>query len=159
MDKTALRNVLGLALLASVFGLGCGQQGGGGAKTYPVSGIVTYRGQPVEGATVAFQSSTGAEGAFGVSDASGKYSLTTFTSGDGAVPGQYKVKVFKYQGAEGGAAAADQDSDDYVPPTEGAAEPTATQNVLPAKYADPNTSGLTATVGEEKNSLDFDLQD
>jgi hypothetical protein len=158
MYKITLRNLIGAALIGSVLALGCGQQDSNRPKTYPVTGMVTYKGQAVEGATVAYQPTAGKKGATGVTDAAGRYSLTTFTSGDGAVPGQYKVKIVKVKAAEG-VAAADQDSEDYVAPTEGQPEVGKSENLLPANYADPNQSGLTATVGEDKNSIDFDLQD
>jgi hypothetical protein len=160
MYKMTLRGLFGAALLGWVLGLGCGEGGGDRPKTYSVSGTVTYNGEAVEGATVAFQPAAGGQGAFGVTDAAGRYSLTTFSSGDGAVPGQYKVKIVKHKGGEG--AAVDQDSPEYEDPAMGgAAGPDAGQreSLLPAKYADASTSGLTATVGESDNSVNFELVD
>ena len=158
MNKMALGNLLAVVLLGSVLGLGCGgQQDADRPNTVPVSGTVTHNGQPVEGATVAFQSAGGSRGAIGVTDAGGKYTLTTFESGDGAVPGAYQVKIFKYK-IEISEAAADQESDDYVPPAEGEEAPQA-ENLLPPIYADPTTSGLTATVSESgDNTFDFPLE-
>lgn len=158
MNKMALGNLLAVALLGSVLGLGCGgQQDADRPSTCPVTGTVTHNGEPVDGATVAFQSADGSRGAVGVTDAGGKYTLTTFESGDGAVPGAYQVKIFKYK-VETGSAAADQDSADYVPPAEGE-EAAEAQNLLPAIYADPTTSGLTATVSESgENTFDFPLE-
>ena len=160
MNKMALGNLLAVALLGSVLGLGCGdQQGADRPSTCPVTGTVTHNGQPVDGATVAFQSAGGSRGAVGVTDAGGKYTLTTFESGDGAVPGEYQVKIFKYK-VESSEAVADQDSDDYVPPAEGEGEEAAeAENLLPPIYADPTTSGLTATVSESgANTFDFPLE-
>jgi hypothetical protein len=37
-------------------------------------------------------------------------------------------------------------------------EPAAPKNLLPEKYADQKTSGLTATVKEGDNSFDFPLE-
>jgi len=158
MRKTALGNLLAVVLLGSVLALGCGgQQDAGRPKTVPVTGTVTHNGEPVEGATVAFQASGGSQSAIGVTDAGGKYTLTTFESGDGAVPGAYQVKIFKYK-VETGPAAAGEDSDNYVPPAEGE-EAAEAENLLPAQYADPTTSGLTATVGESgDNTFDFPLE-
>jgi len=164
MNTKTLGSLLVVALLASVLAIGCGQQGADRPKTVPVTGTVTHNGEPVEGATVAFQPVGGSKGAVGVTDASGKYALTTFESDDGAVPGEYKVKVFKYkvEGSEGGVA--DTDSADYVPPGMGEEggqddESGAPENLLPAQYADPTTSGLTATVSEGgDNNFDFPLE-
>ena len=158
MNKMALGNLLAVVLLASVLGLGCGgQQGADRPKTVPVSGTVTHNGEAVEGATVAFQSADGSRGAVGVTDAGGKYTLTTFESGDGAVPGEYQVKIFKYK-VESSEAVADTDSEDYVPPAEGEEAPEP-ENLLPPNYADSKTSGLTATVSESgENTFDFPLE-
>jgi len=166
MNKTVWGSLLAVVLLASMLALGCpGQQGGDRPSTSPVSGTVTYDGQPVDGATVAFQSADGSRSAVGVTDAGGKYTLTTFESGDGAVPGEYQVKIFKYEveATEGPGGEIDMDSPEYVPPeiagegaTEDSGEP---ENLLPEKYNDPTTSGLTATVSEGENTLDFPLED
>jgi hypothetical protein len=155
MNKLSGGNLLAVVLLGSLLVLGCaGQPGADHPATYAVTGTVTHNGQPVEGATVAFQAAAGSGGAIGVTDAGGKYALTTFKSGDGAVPGEYKVKVFKYKSQA--SAAVDESSEDYVAPTEN--EQTAgSENLLPAKYADPATSGFTATVSEDASKNVFDL--
>jgi len=130
-----------------------------------VSGTVTQGGNPVEGVAVSFISEGGGPGAVGVTDASGKYTLTTTKQGDGAVAGKYKVTLAKYQGGSGSAvvdasqAAADLDNlNDYpadykenAPPSE------VSKNILPTKYADPSSSGLTADVVEGDNTHDFKL--
>src|SRR5947209_14577793 len=66
--------------------------------TYPVTGTVTMQGQPVAGAAITFVP-TGKEGeaASAITDAAGKYALTTWRAGDGARPGQYRVKVSKQE--------------------------------------------------------------
>ena len=119
--------------------------------TYAVSGIVQASGSPVEGATVCFQGKEqGARSATGLTDAQGRYRLTTFTRGDGAPPGDYRVIVFKYKEtptvvAEG----------EYSPPTGPEPPP---QHELPPKYATANTSGLEATVGTSSLEFNIDLQ-
>ncbi len=158
MYDLTLRSLYGVGLFGFALALGCGQAGDDRPKTYPVTGVVTYNGDPVEGATVALQSTAGGQGAFGVTDAGGRYTLTTYTSGDGAAPGQYKVKVTKVKAAQAGSGG-DTDSPDYVPPTAEDAPPAEPENLLPAKYADPSTSGLTATVAESDNTVNFDLTD
>src|SRR3954452_23234255 len=65
---------------------------------YPVTGTVTYQGKPLAGAVITFVP-TGADGeaASAFSDADGKYALTTWEAGDGARPGEYRVKVSKQE--------------------------------------------------------------
>jgi hypothetical protein len=76
-------------------GLGCGS---GAAKLYKVSGKITLDGQPVSAANVQFEPvdpSTGQKSASGRTGSDGTFSLTTNTSGDGAMAGKYKVTVTK----------------------------------------------------------------
>ena len=159
MNKTALGNLLAVALLVSLLGLGCERPPDADRpSTFPVTGTVTHNGQPVDGATVAFQGAEGSPSAIGVTDADGKYTLTTFVSGDGAVAGDYQVKLFKYK-VETAEAVPDESSDDYVAPAEGEEGDQAQENLLPPNYADPATSGLTATVSEGgDNTFDFALE-
>jgi hypothetical protein len=147
--------------------VGCGSDSTAGRpKTYPVTGTVTLDGKSVAGATVTFQL-TGASGsAVGVTDAAGKYTLTTFGGGDGAQAGDYAVAVVKYdvppvQGAaSGGLASGEIDESSYNAPAEVSADQPATpKNLLPEKYANAATSGLTAKVNETANNqFDFKLE-
>jgi hypothetical protein len=159
--------VMGIALI-----VGCSQPGADRPATHPVTGTVTHNGSAVEGATVTFVATGGGHSATGITDGSGKYSLTTFASGDGAVPGQYGVKIVKYEGgAEDAAGGAGEEpmEEGGIPdaPEAGAAEEEGTggaedsgpKNLLPEKYADPGTSGLDATVAEGNNTFDFPLED
>ncbi len=82
------------ALLLGVI-CGCGAKPSAGIK---VSGVVTLDGVPVEGAKVTYNSTSGQAPAMGVTDAKGKFQLTTFDlktlkEMDGASPGEYKVTV------------------------------------------------------------------
>jgi hypothetical protein len=140
-----------------------------------VTGKVSKGGQPVSGATVTFlPQGTDGRAATGTTDASGVYNLTTFESGDGALPGSYKVMITKFAGAAtpapaGGSAAeptaADMDAiykameaqgrnvtgGEITQP--GAAPP---KGELNEKYANAETSGLTAEVKtDDTNSYDF----
>ena len=174
--KSMVLRVGMLGLLAGLL-VACGcQKGPKTPPTYPVSGKVTYKGEPVEGATVSFlPSAEGGQAASGVTDASGQYKLTSFKKDDGAVAGQYKVAIAKYKDepaeeeAAGGSAAGGDDSEEYpedytepVGGAEGDDEDTGgeAESLLPAKYADPNASGLQATVTEQgPNNFDFALED
>jgi hypothetical protein len=156
------------SLIAAGLLAGCGESSG----TLPVTGKVTKGGQPVAGAAVVFEpsgSSKDAKSASGTTDASGVYKLTTFVNGDGALPGNYKVKITKFPGAdvpamEAPKEASQQDIDaiykamqekgKYGP---GAQTDTSAEikNELDNKYADVNTSGLTAEVKAGATTFDF----
>ncbi len=151
--------VVGMMVVVLALGglSGCGGAGGSatGPKTYPVSGTVTQGGKPVDGATILFVSTDGKKSATGKTDASGRYTLTTTKSGDGAVAGQYKVAITKFDAGQ--VAAADISDPNYAPPDPNKPAPVA-KNLLPEKYASPETSGLTATVKESSNKIDFTLE-
>jgi hypothetical protein len=128
---------------------GCSGRPANRPATYPVSGIVQFSGSPVAGATVGFQSKEPqGRSASGITDAQGRYKLTTFSRGDGAPPGNYGVIVLKYKetaSASGG---------EYLP-AQGPERPP--EHELPPKYAAAATSGLEATVGETALEFNIDL--
>ena len=100
LDKK-MKLLLHLSVLVSVVAfVGCGDSN---PPTYKVTGVVTLDGKTVEGAIVAFTPTSGSDpkSAVGTSGADGKSNLTTFTGGDGALPGAYKVTVSKIQYAPG----------------------------------------------------------
>lgn len=164
-----------LAAVVALMGLGIGGCGGSdGPDTEPVTGIVTLDGQPVEGARVVFSpGSGGGQAASGVTDAEGKYELTTFSQGDGAVVGNYNVIVTK---TEGGANPADVSNLEGLSEEEKTAKAMEayyssdaykqqgnpkmkdqTKHLLPQKYANAAQSGLTAQVVEGDNEHNFQL--
>jgi predicted small lipoprotein YifL len=114
---------------------GCGSKG---PTLYPVTGkVVAADGKPVANASVVFHPTGAADPSAakprGKTDADGKFSLTTATTDDGAPSGEYRVTVEQWL--------AGPKSDD--PPA----------NRLPAAYATPDKSGLTATVGTGPTEL------
>ena len=145
MKMRAVALIMAVGLLPT----GCEQRPSGRPVTVPVTGVVRCDGEAVAGATVSFQAEAGGRSATGISDAEGRYQLSTFSRGDGAVPGSYKVIVLKYAtpDASGGA-------EKYVPP-QGPEPPP--KHLLPEKYAAAKTSGLEATVSNGPNTIDFDL--
>lgn len=142
--------------LAAILALaaGCDQSDPNRPKTYPVSGTVTYNGQSLADANLNFQHAAGSASAFAKTDETGRYELMTFEQGDGAVPGDYKVAITKYPAPPTIAVAS---VGDYVPPDNRARSPA--KNMLPRKYSNPKSSGLTATVTEGSNTVDFKLAD
>jgi hypothetical protein len=148
-----------LAGMTLVSILGCGDDSGLG-KRYPVSGMVTLKGEPLEKGRIDFQPVDPGSGrpATGTIQA-GRYSLTTLVPGDGALPGQYRVTV----------SAKEVDNTqvvDTITKKGGGGRQheiaKATQSgkaLVPAKYSLADTSGLEATVGEKSNTFDFDLKE
>ena len=134
----------------------------GGAGTVDVSGTVTYKGKPVEGASVIFApTDSGGKSAAGTTDAQGHFTLTTLEAGDGAVPGAYAVTISKVEGgaAAGGTQTEEEAYESAFPgsDTEEAAE---AKDLLPAKYKTAATSKLTATVeASGENDFPFELKD
>lgn len=142
--------------------LGCGQNGPDiGAVT--ATGTVTYRGAPVEGAQVAFLPDGSGRAAAATTDSSGRFSLNTAGAGDGAVPGSYKVIVTKTSAPAAVAADASMTPEERDAAARAAMERGETkppEDLLPAKYKSPATSGLTATIAQgEKNEFSFELKD
>lgn len=83
----------GLACLAAA---GCSSRDPNWKETVPVSGIVLADGQPAEGVTVVFNPVAGMDQAQptvtqSMTDAEGKFSASTYQSGDGVPEGEYKL--------------------------------------------------------------------
>ena len=97
ISRRLLVRAVGVLISASftVVFIGCGDDGLG--KRYPVSGKVTYKGAPVEDASISFRPVGGdanseQRGATGtVKD--GYYKLSTIGGDDGAFAGDYEVSV------------------------------------------------------------------
>ena len=141
-------------LLTSVF-LGCGPGKPAGARpTKKVTAVVTYKGSPVQGASVTFiDQSDKPIVATGMTDAQGKAVLKTYVDGDGAVLGSHKVLISKMEAV--GGQSVDVDDPKYDPN----APPSTVKYHLPQKYS-LNTSGLTAEVSASGPSeFTFDLKD
>ena len=132
--------------------IGCSGSGvPGRPPTHPATGSVSLDGTPVAGATVTLVPQAGGPPAVAVTDPKGGFRLTTFQAGDGAVAGTYGVAVEKRVAAGAGTGAGDE----YQPPTGPLPPP---ENVLPAKYASAETSGLTATIESGRpNMVTLDL--
>ncbi|MGQ9762512.1 MAG: carboxypeptidase-like regulatory domain-containing protein [Thermogutta sp.] len=136
-------------------------------KTYPVRGTVTFNGAPVEGATVTFIPKEGVTGepkpqaASGITDSSGRYTIGTFATGDGAIPGEYLVKVTKYRSAQRQQPAETNPENEmqaFFQYEQGAKQQTRPKSELPAKYENEKTSGLFFQVQPGDNTFDIDLK-
>ena len=140
-----------LAAVISV--LGC--SGGSGIYTVPVTGKVTYKGQPVDGARVSFIGKGSAKTATGVSGPDGTYTLMTLDA-KGAMPGSYNVVVDKTDmPAELTKETSMEEAEKQG--TKPLAQPKA---VLPAKYSDPANTPLKFEVKDSgENSINLELTD
>lgn len=144
------------ALASLICIAGC--SGSKGPATSPVTGTVTYNGLPVESATVVFAPPSGGRPATAISDAQGKYALSTFGNQDGAIPGEYKVSVTKTV-TEGQAPELTYEQMNELQ-TRGEPIPSAvTKNVLPEKYASIATTDLSFTVKSGANDILLELKD
>jgi hypothetical protein len=120
-----------LLVVAGLSGVSCGASRF--KKTYPARGRVLFEGKAPEGARVTFHP-------LGPSDprailpqaqvrADGSFTVSTYNFEDGAPAGEYAVAIFQLQGR-------------------------GPVNLLPARYQDPQTSGLRARVDEPDNELE-----
>ena len=139
-------------LLGSLIGLvsGCGSSGPAMGR---VSGKVMYKDQPIANATVTFlPDATGAQSATGITDESGVYRLSTFGKNDGALVGKHRVNVVARAPFEG-----------KLPPGAGEAMLEEFQSsgkpLIPMKYFNVETSGLTFDVASGSNEFDLILTD
>lgn len=138
-------------LVAMLAAVGCGPSAGGSLAK--VSGVITVDKVPTAGLMVTFYPKGEGKTASGVTDAEGKYTLTTLEPNDGAIVGQHEVTVTVSPVAGAGAG---------PPPMPGMpgydAAKVATEPFHP-KYKQQTTSGLTATVESGKdNNIPFDLE-
>jgi hypothetical protein len=141
---------------------GCSGSNGERLETAKVTGTVTYRSSPVVGATVIFTNSTSGPAGTALTNSEGKYSLTTYETADGAIPGDYIITVSKTI-----APVAEKTGDGSMESAVASAKKkkkagnaTGSTSVLPQKYADPGKSGLTFKVEAGKeNEFPIELKD
>jgi hypothetical protein len=120
---------------------------------FPATGIVVYQDKPVAGATVMLESQSSDEKArgkvaIGHTDSGGRFRVRTYKEYEGAVAGPHRVSVTKFEYVENKPANADPNIDYPLIP----------KPLLPERYKDFATSGLTATVTEQgPNSFRLEL--
>ena len=138
--RWTMKRIASLSLLLAV--MGCSESIN--QTTYPVQGEVRLDGKPFKGVTVVFRpvdktNFKRQEIPQGITDENGKYSIHTYTSKDGAPAGEYKVGLAFMQPL-------DEEGGDQV-------KRDASQLTFPPKYADPETSGLKATVEKKSSTI------
>jgi len=138
----AVRPCLALIAVPLVLSLsGCG--GNDVPETAGVTGVVLYKGQPVDGAVVTFSPQEGNPGT-GRTGSDGRFVLTTYNAEDGAVPGKHTVTVQLFP--DGGLPGMEVESTGVTG--------------IPNKYADPEASPLSREVkAGEENDFTLELED
>jgi hypothetical protein len=122
---------------------GCG--GSTGPELTRITGLVTFDGKPVGPGTVGFVpiDPLGSP-ASGTIEKNGKFKMSVFNPGDGALPGSYKVAVTVVKEPAHG-----DDKGNLFPPT----------FLSPERYMNPDTSGFTITVEKRKpQDVKFELK-
>lgn len=166
-NSIATRSLIAISMgLATLFVAACSTNDGLGTR-YPVSGKVTYKGQPVAKGLINFSPEKSGEGrgASGTID-NGSYSLTTLTPGDGAFPGSYFVTIntreideAKLKSATGELAAKKgmPGGINQIPPELQSKFRAEAKGTTPMKYEAQND--LKATISGSTSGLNFDLKD
>jgi len=130
-----------VAMLLPIAAVGCSPPQMG-----PVSGKVTFQGQPVPMAIICFQPQ-GRPMAMGVTDKEGRYRLSTKGHFDGAFGGRHSVFLVPWQPAGG---------ENQLDPA--STPPPADRADIPERYRISQTSSLTAdVVAGRDNTIDFEL--
>ncbi|MDZ7616849.1 MAG: carboxypeptidase-like regulatory domain-containing protein [Patescibacteria group bacterium] len=138
-----------LAAAASMLPVaGCGPSR---PATIPVRGTVTLDGEPAAGAQVMLIPEDGGRPAEGTTDDSGRFNLRTFEASDGAQPGRHSVTVVSRR-ISGVNADADGLEGDVAP---GGVK---VEWLIPQRYSNPKSSGLTAEVAKGMEPLTLELQ-
>ena len=152
-----------LVCMLSICVIGCNNEN---ARFSHVTGVVTLNGEPVSGATIRFTTeSEEGESATGITDASGRYTLTSSSATDGgrgALPGEYRVSISKLDVPPN----PDQEAYDRgeisydelqvrLERNRGAGG--SARELMPARTAVPRTTDLRATVVSGRNTFNFDL--
>jgi hypothetical protein len=130
----------GIMLLATL--AGCGDGTGGPAPVvtvYQVKGkVLLPDNKPLSGGVVYFVPKDGAMTSEGSIRPDGSFSLVTGTSGEGAPPGDYKIRI--------------EPADPSLLPNRNSHN--RKKLPFPNKYLDEDSSGLLVTVKPESNVLD-----
>lgn len=116
-----------------------------------VSGIICFQGRPLAQAKVSFiPEDKHLRPAMGTTDAQGRFTLTTYEPGDGAVTGLHRISVLARGPFTGtipshlGAAYAEEQEEKGPP-------------LIPVSYFNPETSGLSEHVVGPEQSFQIDL--
>lgn len=154
--KNRLSLTAGLCFVGILFALlvGCV----GDSRVATVHGVVTLDGKPIENASVAFMPQAGGRPAFALTDADGKFELSTFGTADGALIGNHVVTITAVEERK------NSKVEDLAEQHGSLAEvmqpaPTPKETwIVPEKFADSETSKLEfEVIRGQSNQADFVL--
>ena len=139
-----------LLLLVGLSGCGGEVSGAPAQALVPVTGKITFKNQPLAGASVVFtpRGETLGTGAFGVTDEQGAYTLTHKTNAPGVEPGEYVVLVTRMALKDGSP----------IPEGQSAADVEAVQ-IVPSAFSDPASESAAnkVTISNETTTINFDI--
>ena len=152
--KSHLKNRAWLFAIVLLLSIGCG----GDDRVSDVSGTVTLDGEPIADATLTFMPQDGGRPGFGITDANGAFTLTTFAEGDGAVHGAHSVTITAME--EKVSEKAEELAEEFGSLSEVMQRRRKPKQIwrVPQRYSESDTSGLEFEVKRgEKNVADFSL--
>jgi hypothetical protein len=134
--------------------IGCAKSDPRKAGLVPVGGTITYNGSPLDNATIVFTpKDSSKQGAGGLSDASGKFKLTTISDQDGTYTGEYAVYVLKEEQIQ----ISDEELLEY---SRNGQTPPQPKSLIPTQYSNPAEPIINISIptGGDKNLL-IELKD
>ena len=158
-SKIATRLALGwFFIVVGMSIVGCGKASNLSGLA-PAQGVVNYKGDPVEGASITFipdGATSEQRPAAATTDAGGRFVMMTLQPKDGAFPGQYKVLITK---AVPDKVYTQEEIQEFFRQDKPTPLPNYTHQ-LPEKYAKAETTPLTITLEQKGNTaITFDLVD
>ena len=120
--------------------IGCAPSGPAGPKPTPVTGRVFLDDEALGFGSVVFQPARGGQPARSEIGADGKFTLSTYSDADGALPGKHSVRVLCY---------ATQDPKNKTDKPQG---DSLGESLIPVKYTKSATSGLEVLILEGGNA-------
>ena len=135
-----------VVLLSIIFiSQGCGD----GLTRVPIQGLITAKGTPLGNATVQFtpKSGTIGDGAIGMSNAEGKFTVISSRQDDSGIPpGKYSVPVSKFIDKDGTPLPRDATQADYPDAKE----------CIPSPFSTPS-SPLEVTIDGKGGAIEIDI--
>lgn len=147
-----------VAILLFAAAVGCGPR----VVRYPVAGIVTLDGQPVKGASVTFMPRGKGRPGIGETGAEGRFTMKDAGMHDGLPPGDYDVLVMlalwsKSKTTKIPIGPPDENGNptDLVEVVD--VPPYVTKWIVPERYSDLTSSGLSASITKPVHDLELTL--
>lgn len=154
-DAPKRRAAIAVSMALGLLALGCGPSDG--LTVYPVQGMVTFEGEPLEGAIVVFLPDESGRAASGRTLSDGSFQLATSgAQQSGAMAGDYHVTIRKEVDVDANGNPIDYGNGDAGP----ASKPQTrgkTISVIPNRYGEVEKTDLTATVTKGNNLFTFEL--